>query len=92
MPKSADHIQVVKPGAPWLILATVLLAILKVTGKLKISWLIVTLPLWAGVAVFFAFLALLMAGALAVGLGYLIVIAVGHLFSKKPKSSLRITK
>lgn len=45
MSKSEQAVNTIKPGAPWLILAIVLLLVLKVTGYLSIGWLVVFAPI-----------------------------------------------
>lgn len=44
--------------APLLVITSVILAVLKVTGKLAISWWLVTAPLWIGLAIAIGFFAL----------------------------------
>lgn len=41
---------VASTGAPWMVIITVVLAVLKTTGVISWSWWWVTLPLWGGLA------------------------------------------
>lgn len=54
-----DGQQVVYRGVPWLMLATVLLAVAKVTGYFNITWWIVFLPMLLPLAVIGAILGII---------------------------------
>lgn len=60
--------QVVTTTAPWMLIITIVLAVLKTTGVINWSWWIITAPLWAGIAVWAVIVVIILLFAGVLGL------------------------